>query len=320
MDDPKSEVRFHWLPSEMPNNINWKELRTPEHGLRAVARQCNGALQQELERDVREDSTAVDFFKITPIVDNSEPAQKDRNVFYRSCINGQLDNTAACSYINKMGGPIPHLSLIAERLWLWLLDIGSWTTARHLAGILNVRADVASRWRDDRSEWRLSEEAFAIVEDLFGPHTIDLMASRRNTQLARFFSRWLDPAAAATDALIRPWAGEGNCYCHPPIVMIPKVLAKLKLERCELTLVAPVWATQPWITDLLDMSVATPRLLLCQNLMEAVLPTKFETKQPGWTTAVWRLSGDASKTKVTAERLRAVLWPSSPTPTGGATS
>ena len=102
--------------------------------------------------------------------------------------------------------------------------------------------------------------------------------------------------------------------------MIPKVLEKVKLEGCEIPLVAPVWATQPCISDLLDMSVATPRLLLCQNLMEAVLPTKFETKQPGWTTAVWRLSGDASKTKVTAERLRAVLWPSSPTPTGGATS
>ena len=50
MDDPKAEVRFHWLPSEMPYSINWKELRTPERGLRAVARSCNGALQQELVR------------------------------------------------------------------------------------------------------------------------------------------------------------------------------------------------------------------------------------------------------------------------------
>jgi hypothetical protein len=181
--------------------------------------------------------------------------------------------------------------------------------------VLNVRADVASRWRDDRSEWRLSDEAFGIVEDLFGPHTIDLMASRRNTQLARFFSRWLDPAAAATDALIRPWAAEGNCYCHPPINMIRKVLEKLKLEGCEITLVAPVWATQPWISDLLDMSVATPRLLLCENLMEAVLPTKFKTSQPGWATAAWRLSGNASSAKVTSERLRAALWPSSRTRT-----
>ena len=47
-------------------------------------------------------------------------------------------------------------------------------SAEHLAGILNVRADRASRWRDDRQEWRLSEQAFELVERAFGPHTVDL--------------------------------------------------------------------------------------------------------------------------------------------------
>ena len=54
-----------------------------------------------------------------------------------------------------------------------------------------MRADRASRWRDDRQEWRLSEQAFELVERAFGPHTVDLFASRRNAMLPRFFSRWL---------------------------------------------------------------------------------------------------------------------------------
>ena len=74
------------------------------------------------------------------------------------------------------------LSALALRLWFWLLSQGLWLYCTHLAGVLNVRADRASRWRDDRSEWRLSQEAWLQIEDLHGPHSVDLFASRRNTQ------------------------------------------------------------------------------------------------------------------------------------------
>ena len=215
------------------------------------------------------------------------------------------------SDINRQGGPMAHLSTLAERLWFWLLHQRSWILISHLAGVLNVRADVASRWRDDRSEWMLSEDAFAHVEAAFGPHTVDLFASRRNTQLPRFFSRWLDPDSAATDAMQRPWAAEGNPYCHPPIIMIPQVLAKVKKDKCEITLVAPVWASQAWISDLLALSVALPQLLLAEGLMEPCLPSATPIRQPGWQTAVWRLSGDATRPKVTSEELRSALWPPS---------
>ena len=272
------ESRFHWLPQEEPMSINWKELACPEMGMQAVAKRYKGAFQNKL-------------------------------------INGELDNTAAVSYISRQGGPMEHLSVLAENLWFWLLRQKSWILVRHLAGILNVRADKASRWRDDRQEWRLSDEAFNEVEQAFGPHTIDLFASRRNTQLPRFFSRWLDPDSAATDALKRPWLCEGNAYAHPPIAIIPQVIAKLKAEGSEITLVAPVWASQAWISDLLQLSVALPRLLLSETLVEPCLPTRHPISQPGWMTAVWRLSGDDSKPKVTNKALRAALWPQRQTAT-----
>ena len=175
--------------------------------------------------------------------------------------------------------------------------------------MLNVWVDKASRWRDDRQEWRLSDEAFGKVEELFGPHTVDLFASRRNALLPRFFSRWLDPEAAATDALSRSWVLEGNPYAHPPIGLIAKILDKVREEKCELTLVAPVWASQAWITSLIDMSVSLPTVLLCQHLFEAPSSCLIDNDDVGWRTAVWRLSGDASRTKVCRSRLRNVLWP-----------
>ena len=229
-------------------------------------------------------------------------------VLYNCLIRGQLDNMTAVSYINRMGGSNPAISLLAERLWSWLLSMGSFMQAEHLAGVLNVRADKASRWRDDRSEWRLSAQAWQVVQRLHGPHTVDLFASRRNAQLPRYFSRWQDPDAASTNALEQPWGSEVNAYAHPPIVLIPRVLDKLVEDRAEITLVAPVWASQAWLPRLMEMSVELPKLLLCRTLVEPCLPTRWPIVQPGWQTAVWRISGADCSSKASARAVRSALW------------
>ena len=135
-------------------------------------------------------------------------------------IFGELDNTAAISMLNKQGGRTPKLSLIAERFWRWCLRRGLFHVCQHLPGVLNVTADRISRERGDRSEWRLSDEAWAEVERAFGPHTVDLFAARHNTLLPRYFSRFLDMEASAADALRQDWVAEGNPYAHPPFVLL----------------------------------------------------------------------------------------------------
>jgi hypothetical protein len=149
---------------------------------------------------------------------------------------------------------------------------------------------------------------------------VDLFASRRNTQLPRFFSRWLDPDSSKTDGLQQPWEQEDNCYAHPPIAIVPKVLAKVRACKCTITLIAPVWASQVWLAELMDMSIAVPHLLLCETLVEPVFPSRWPTVQPGWTTAVWRLSGDTSVPRVSLQALRAALWPSTATAASKATA
>ena len=54
----------------------------------------------------------------------------------------EMDNTAAVAYVNRRGGTHSHsLSLLALDLWSFLLTTGSWVTARHLPGVLNVEVD-----------------------------------------------------------------------------------------------------------------------------------------------------------------------------------
>ena len=83
------------------------------------------------------------------------------------------------------------------------------------------------------------------MQTAFGPHSVDLFASRANTLLPRYFSRFLDLESAAEDALAQPWAAEANPYAHPPFALLPRVLRKVRDERIKaMTIIAPVWPAQ----------------------------------------------------------------------------
>jgi hypothetical protein len=254
------ECRWLWLPYELHLNINIKELWSLELGFRSL-----DLLLPDLLYDVR-------------VLVNS-------------------DNMAAISYTNKMGGPYTHLSLLAEALWRWCLRRGIVVFCRHLRGILNTMADKASRDRGNRSDWKLFATVFSSIEERFGPHSVDLMASRANRQLPRYFSQYGDPDAAGHDALQQNWRSEANCFCHPPFIMLPHVLRKVVEEGVTITLVAPVWPTQAWLSVLMELSIAPP-LLLNRELVHPVLPTKWEVTQPKWRTAAWRICGQRSQSVV----------------------
>ena len=56
-----------------------------------------------------------------------------------------LDNTTAVAYINNMGGSKSlELNCLALKIWDWSIQRDNWISAVHLAGKLNVRADVQS--------------------------------------------------------------------------------------------------------------------------------------------------------------------------------
>ena len=100
-----------------------------------------------------------------------------------------------------------------------------------------------------------------LMRDL-GRCTIDLFTSRNNHQIPRFYSYKSDPEAEAIDALIQPCAGEIG-YAFPPFNLVAKCLRKVIHEAATITLVGPVWPTQPWYAQLIHLVyvVATPILL-----------------------------------------------------------
>ncbi|CAG2254849.1 unnamed protein product [Mytilus edulis] len=111
-----------------------------------------------------------------------------------------LDNMVAVNYINKMGGRIVKLNNLTKELWIWCIQRKIWVTACHLPGVANIEADRLSRSINVDIEWKLHDDVFNIIDCLFGPHDVDLFASKFNHQLPRYFSYLPDKYAEAVDA------------------------------------------------------------------------------------------------------------------------
>ena len=218
----------------------------------------------------------------------------------------QIDNTTTIAYINKMGGAKRCLlDHYARHLWGWCLQRRITLRTEHIPGRLNTVADRESRAKPDSSDWHLNQKSFQMLMRDLGRCTIDLFASRTNHQLPRFYSYKPDPEAEAIDALIQPWAGEIG-YAFPPFNLVAKCLRKVIHEATTITLVCPVWPTQPWYAQLLQLVVATPILL---PTTAGLLIGPLGQEHPLVTNktlllAGWRVSGKTFLQKAYQDRLQ----------------
>ena len=131
--------------------------------------------------------------------------------------------------------------------------------AHHLPGRLNIVADFESRAHPDTSDWQLDPSIFQGINNKWGPFLIDLFASRLTAQLPRFVSWKPDPEAE--DAFTLDWS-QLRGYAFPPFALIGRCLRQVLWQSVsQLTIMAPVWETQPWYPLLLEMLIDNPMLL-----------------------------------------------------------
>jgi hypothetical protein len=95
-----------------------------------------------------------------------------------------------------------------------------------------------------------------------------------------------------------------SVYAYPPIPLIPKVLQKVREDKCRLILIAPQWPRRAWYLDLLALLWGVPRrlphkpdLLIQQNgRLWHPEPELFKL-------VAWPLSGVSYDNKAFLERL-----------------
>ena len=226
-----------------------------------------------------------------------------------------MDSQVAISYINKKGGTHSRkLSTLALDLWNWCIQRSITVHAEHVPGRMNVKADYESRHFNDSSDWKLDPSLFSVLNQMFGPFTVDLFASYRNTQIETFFSWRPDPKSAGIDALAQEW-NHHLPYLFPPFALIGRCLQKIRKEEVQAAvLIAPIWPAQTWYPLLLDTLMDHPRVLpvhrqLILNHCNEPHPLLL---QGHLTLAAWPVSGNHCRTKAFQEK-----QPISSVPLGG---
>jgi len=114
----------------------------------------------------------------------------------------------------------------------------------------NVHADYLSRL-SDCDDWSVTDTVYGVINQKWGPHTVDRFSSHYNNKCARFNSRWWVPGTEATNCFYETWKGEIN-WLVPPPSLGAACIRKLQDERSLGTVVLPEWpsaAFWPLVAD-----------------------------------------------------------------------
>ena len=148
------------------------------------------------------------------------------------------DNQSACRIIT-VGSTKPHLQAIAISIFQQCCRNGIQLEATWLPRSENEKADALSRIIDT-DDWSLNPAIFRLIDNVWGPHSIDRIATFYIAQLPRFNSACWNPGSEAVDAFCQNWAGENNWAC-PPVKLIIPTLRHLRYCTGEATIVVPEW-------------------------------------------------------------------------------
>ncbi|KAK3734225.1 hypothetical protein QZH41_012950 [Actinostola sp. cb2023] len=124
----------------------------------------------------------------------------------------------------KQSGKNQELNDILKQLHSLLLESNISLNLCYVPSRQNP-ADAPSRTFSDK-DCKLSPAAWLKVEQLFGPHTIDLMALDSNTQPdvngnpLKHFPPWFTPLSAGVNVFAQVIDGLENAYVFPPFVLV----------------------------------------------------------------------------------------------------
>ena len=160
------------------------------------------------------------------------------SVLESSHVKWYTDNQAAAKIVD-VGSMKPDLHKLAVKIFGACLRSKIKLEVQWIPRSENEKADFISRLIDV-DDWQLTESFFATLEGVWGPHSVDCMATFYNAKVVKFFSRFWNPGSAGVDFFVQSLESE-NCLVVPPVVLIARVLHYLKIQSVLATLVIPFW-------------------------------------------------------------------------------
>ena len=152
--------------------------------------------------------------------------------------------------ILKSGSNIETLQCISLKIYDVCRDNTIQYTPVWIPRKCNATADYLSRCLDS-DDWSIAEDLYKLLDNRWGPHTIDRFASHYNAKCDRFNSKWWVPGTEAIDCFSQSWSGEINWLVPPPSRVL-ECIHKISEDACIATLIIPEWKSAPFWTELYD--------------------------------------------------------------------
>ena len=152
-----------------------------------------------------------------------------------------VDNQAAATIIEN-GSMKPELQYFATEVFHVCFQNRVKLHVQWVPREENKLGDSASREADivDIEDWGITDSFFQILNNLYGPFSVDAFANFYNAKTARFFSLFHCPGSSGVDAFTHNWHKE-NLLLVPPVTAVGRVLSHLRLCRAKGVLIVPKW-------------------------------------------------------------------------------
>jgi hypothetical protein len=160
------------------------------------------------------------------------------NLLEYSHVKWYTDNQAAAKIV-EIGSMKPDLHALAIKIFRFCASKHVNLEIEWIPRSENQQADAISKLID-LDDWQISNEFFLTLDQLWGPHTVDCLATYYNAKLPRFYSRFWNPGVEGVDFFAQNLEKE-NCLVVPPVCIISKVLHYLYVQGAIGTLVTPFW-------------------------------------------------------------------------------
>ena len=227
-----------------------------------------------------------------------------KHLWHRVHLSCELDSMVAIKHAKVAVSRSLNLSKLGALFYDWKEENQLQMSYRHLAGVLNERADQLSREAWSAIEWMLNPGLFRGIQDVWDAEVyIDLFASRHNRQTTKYFTWEHDWEAMGVDSLSHPWSWTRTVHAHPPPSFTSRVLQKVGMESVsDFILIAPVWPNQLWWPMLMDSITEMPLLLPNERWITTDPGLKSTWRAP-YHLAAFRLSGNSQAVKAFQRRL-----------------
>jgi len=203
------------------------------------------------------------------------------------------DSMTVKAELTRGGSRDPTRQSLIRQIWKWSVRVDVLFTIEWIPGSSNDVADQESR-ATPFDDWVVRREVFRVLDERWGPHSVDRFADTSNRQIDRFNSARACPDSEAVDCFTQDWSRDNN-WGVPPFSLIHPLLLLIEEQGAQVTLIVPQWESQPWWPLLTSLA---SEFLPLQSTAFLPGPSGFVEpwKSPGWKFVAARIPGAMERT------------------------